>query len=158
MQVMYRNDLTKDLTSFVSLAIHMAEQFHCLTIAKKSEINRIPAETTFLAFCRHLEEQGCDPIGLYNSTGLSQCNPQASWIRNVDIDYIGRVETIEDDLRRILATLNLPDTNVPHLNTSSNRDFREFFCKETEQIVDKIYDVDFTTFGYSKGVFNDGKL
>lgn len=105
-------------------------------------------DETFLSFCRRLAAGECDDIGLYNVKGLSQCNPQARWLRDVELDFLGRVEDMEADTRRLAGRLGLDVSTAPHLNASSREDYRAYFCDESRQIVQQFYAEDFDRFGY----------
>lgn len=111
-------------------------------------INRINQDWSFLIFCRYLRDNGYQDIGLYNSNGLSQCNPQIKWVENNSIDYYGKVETLEDDLNKILSALDLPPASPPHANSTSHMNSREYYCRESKNIIEMIYEKDFQFFGY----------
>ena len=105
-------------------------------------------ETTFLDFCRHLHE--IESIGLYNTRGLSQCNPQVRWIENVEIDHLGRTETLVDDLRVICRAIGRPAPPVlPRLNVSVQGGWKEHYCTESREIIEDIYAEDFAVLGYA---------
>ena len=62
---------------------------------------------TFLNFCRQLSQNGAHPVGLYNRKRNSQCNPQIRWIENLDVDFVGQVENISDDIAQVMTTIGL---------------------------------------------------
>jgi len=107
-----------------------------------------PGET-FLFFCRKLYDEGCEPIGLYNVRGLSQCNPQVRWIENVELDFLGRFESIREDSDRVFAELGLPDAHLPMINKTSHASYRECYCSESKEIVEQFYEEDFRLLGYA---------
>jgi hypothetical protein len=111
-------------------------------------IGRIPADTSFLSFCRTLDEKGCEPIGLFNARGLSQCNPQVRWIENINIDFTGKLESLEEDLKNIMALLDLHSVAAPHLNATPHKDDREYYCDESRAIVREFYREDFRLLDY----------
>ncbi|MGD8977603.1 MAG: sulfotransferase family 2 domain-containing protein [Gammaproteobacteria bacterium] len=108
----------------------------------------LAADEIFLSFCRRLAAGECDDIGLYNVEGLSQCNPQTRWLRDVELDFLGRFETLEADTRRLAAQLGLDAHTAPHLNASEREDHRGYYCAESRQIVEQFYADDFHRFGY----------
>jgi hypothetical protein len=105
-------------------------------------------QQSFLAFCRELSEKGCDPIGLFNVDGTSQCNPQVHWIEHVELDFLGKVETLESDLQQVFGELELAYSPPPHLNRMQHKDFTEYYCPESTEIVRDFYREDFESFGY----------
>jgi len=111
---------------------------------------------SFLEFCRQLKREGCPPIGLYNVLGWSQCNPQVRWTEKVDLDFLGKVETLDRDVEGILANIGLPSTSVPKINRSRRGDeIASYYCPESKEIVEDFYREDFATFGYPKEDFLD---
>ena len=121
---------------------------------------RIPSELTFLEFCQLISVAEVPDIGLknvsgithvdsYSVVGLSMCRPQARWIENVDIDYIGRLETIAHDLNQVLSRLGLSQLkSLPKKNTTKHDSFRKYYCQESKLIVEDFYSQDFETFEY----------
>jgi hypothetical protein len=108
----------------------------------------LPPEETFLSFCRKLRDEGCEPIGLYNVSGLSQCNPQVRWLENIDMDFVGRFESIREDSDRVFRELGLPDVHLPILNKTDHASYKECYCRESKEIVEKFYEEDFRILGY----------
>jgi len=112
----------------------------------------LPQEETFLSFCRKLGDKGCEPIGLYNVQGLSQCNPQVRWIENVELDFLGRFESIREDSDRVFGELGMPGVHLPLINKTKHADYRECYCVESKEIVEKFYEEDFRILDYKYDV------
>lgn len=110
--------------------------------------NRIETDMSFLDFCRHLNDDGCEDIGLYNYDGWSQCNPQARWVENLKMDYIGKFESLEKDFNKILLDLDLPPIDLPHHNITSHEHYSHYYCQESREIIEHFYRKDFSYFGY----------
>jgi hypothetical protein len=111
-------------------------------------IKKIPEHLSFNDFCRQVEN-GIPPIGLYNNSGLSQCNPQVRWVENINIDFIGRFENFDTDAKTILKKINKnPDLILPHKNKSIRKQTQDYYDNETIDIVKHIYAEDFKYFGY----------
>jgi hypothetical protein len=108
----------------------------------------IQEDSSFLAFCRHLENRGVEEIGLYNRCGLSQCNPQVRWVENTNIDFIGKIETINKDFEKVLEVLGLPRVKLPRLNATSHDVYSKYYCEESRKIIGEFYQEDFYFFGY----------
>jgi hypothetical protein len=110
--------------------------------------DRVHVDMSFLEFCRHLNDEGCEDIGLYNLDGWSQCQPQVRWIENLKIDFIGKFESLEKDFNNILHDLSLPATELPHHNISSHKHYSRYYCKESKELIENFYRQDFLFFGY----------
>jgi hypothetical protein len=108
----------------------------------------LPADAGFLDFCRTLAEEGCEPIGLYNVSGLSQCNPQMRWLENIEMDFVGRFESIAEDSGRLFRELGLQDARLPMINKTTHASYKECYCRESKQIVEQFYAEDFLELGY----------
>lgn len=78
--------------------------------------------------------------------------PQTYWLKNfrgnIDLDYIGRFEKIEETFSEICAVLNIDDVVFPHEKKSDNQDYRNNYDKESIDIVEKFYKDDIETFNY----------
>lgn len=110
---------------------------------------RIKPSTSFLEFCEYLVSGRVEAIGLYNSKGLSQCNPQVTWFRDVDLDYLGRFEDLDNTFKDVAKVFRMPaGLALPHLNSSDNESARQFYCERSRDIVESYYREDFESFGY----------
>jgi hypothetical protein len=91
---------------------------------------------------------------------------QANYTRNTKIDFIGRFERLEHDLRYAIHKLNqraqeinlqktFEFTNV-HINQSNRLPrMSDYYCPETEQIVLRLLAEDFDLFNYPKRLTED---
>ena len=109
---------------------------------------RFPMYYSFSQFVHHLAEQGYESIGLFNSVGLSQCNPQMRWIEGAEIDFIGRYESLQVDMAYLCHSLGLPLYRIAHLNQSPHRPFPHYYDKTTERLVRSLYAEDFEILNY----------
>jgi hypothetical protein len=104
-----------------------------------------------IAFEEFLElvRGGVEPLGLYNSLGLSPTNTQMSWLRTVSrpADFIGRFERLDDDFRAVCRQLGVHPPDLPHRNSRS-ADAPVMFDRATRRLVEEIYEEDFVAFGY----------
>ena len=65
------------------------------------------------------------------------------------MDYIGRLETLEDDLEQIAEILMIPPISVKHLNKHSrNYNYRDYYSSTSKQLVSNIYKKDIERFEY----------
>jgi hypothetical protein len=113
------------------------------------KINPVNEFDSFLDFCRMLDHQTIEDIGLYNTSGLSQCNPQVRWIENIKIDFVGKVENFNSDLNFLFKKLRITTAQTnPRLNSTNHNDYLNYYCKESKEIVENYYRDDFLRFGY----------
>lgn len=81
--------------------------------------------------------------------------PQIKFIESVDgsvdLDYVGKFEDIESDLSEINRLLNCNENIVLKLSRKkvSNRgDYRDYYSKESSEIIASVYSRDISVFGY----------
>lgn len=91
-----------------------------------------------------------EPIGLYNVRGMSQANPQVTWMKGIEFEYVGRVENMEEAVESISAILGREIPAAKWLNRTEKPAGSELYDKRTRSLVDAIYDEDFDAFGYSR--------
>lgn len=113
------------------------------------KIGKLCAGASFLQFCRTLESESRRPVGLYNAWGWSQANPQTAWLDNLDIDYLGRMEHLTEDLRDIQGRLGAKKRTPTWLNRSNVGFLADFYCRESRDLIRRVYDADFRKLGYS---------
>ena len=113
---------------------------------------KMPDKPSFLNFWQSLEGN-IENIGMYNSKGMSMCNPQYRWIENTDVDFIGRYENYSEDLEKLMAEVNLPALTMQHENKSKRKDWKSYYCEQSKIIIERIYDKDFEYFMYEKESF-----
>jgi chondroitin 4-sulfotransferase 11 len=65
----------------------------------------------------------------------------------VIVDFIGRYEALQADLGTVGERLGIA-VELPHLNRSSHRDYREYYTDETRDIVAERFADDLRQFGY----------
>jgi hypothetical protein len=96
---------------------------------------------TFLDFVKK-------PVGIQNI-------PMLKWITNkkgkVLVDFIGRVETYQDDFNFVCDRLEIPRQVAPHINKSEHKHYTEYYDDETRELVAHIYAKDIEYFGYKFG-------
>lgn len=87
--------------------------------------------------------------------------PQITWLQaapqSIELltDYVGKVETLDEDLGHILDVIGIPenmrpDSGVPQLNQSRPSDISEIRDEKVIQRIVEKYKLDFDAFGYSK--------
>jgi len=71
---------------------------------------------------------------------------------NLMVDFVGKFENLQDDMRKVCSHLNLNFTLLPHLNRSSHKDYRFYYTPQTVDLISKAFREDIELFGYN---FND---
>lgn len=66
----------------------------------------------------------------------------------VAVDFVGHVETLEDDWASIAARIGY-DGTIPRANTSDRGEYRQYYTDDLLAAVDERYHLDVTTFGYT---------
>lgn len=79
---------------------------------------------------------------------------QTSHLKNeeevINLDYLGRVETLFEDLKILSQKLNLNPTKIETLNTTKHSHWRDYYTEELKEIVYNRFEEDFKNFNYEK--------
>ena len=67
--------------------------------------------------------------------------------RELELDYLGYLETIDDDFGVICARLGIR-ASLQHRNASAKADYREHYSVAARQVVEDVYRDDIALFGY----------
>ena len=117
------------------------------------ELKRFLSTSSFLDFARLICSSSISEIGLYNRRGLSMCNPQIRWVENIkNLDFLGKFESIQEDMKLIFSCLGLSNVSLPRLNSSNELDYRSYYCDESFNLIKAKYKEDFIRFGYDMNV------
>lgn len=65
-----------------------------------------------------------------------------------DLDYVGRVENIEEDMRKIGEMIGVEVKYVPHKNKSKRKEYKTYYDDELIAKVHEIFGDDLDKFGY----------
>jgi len=103
--------------------------------------NRIKKDITIHDFIE-LIKKGISPVGEYNSAGLSQCNPQVDWIKNINKVKIYKFE----DMHELYSDFNIEKM---WKNRSVFRPYQEYYTSDVETFVETYYKEDFNLFNYN---------
>ncbi|MEH6467611.1 MAG: sulfotransferase family 2 domain-containing protein [Porticoccus sp.] len=80
--------------------------------------------------------------------------PQCYFIENqhgvIDIDYIGRFETLQSDINEIVGSNKgfLLPVILEEINSSSRGNYKDYYSPESKKIVEALYSRDINEFGY----------
>lgn len=102
-------------------------------------------QLSFLQFCRRLDRMG-----------WRTRTPQARWLDGVDLDFLGRYETLRADFVRLCDVLGVERRALPHLNMTPHRPWQTYYNDESADIVRRHFGRDFKRFGYADDYLSDG--
>jgi chondroitin 4-sulfotransferase 11 len=98
---------------------------------------------TFEDFCLAFPK-----LNIKNFHFYSQCKYMYIGEQNI-IDYVGKMETLNDDVERICARLEVDLTKeIPHSNKSHSNDYRDLYSLKMKNIVKECYPEDVNLLGY----------
>lgn len=118
-------------------------------------LRRVGVLDNNMSFKDFLEKvsSGVEPIGLYNTKGLSQCNPQVNWICDKEdrvwVDYLADMETYSNHIDFLSKKLCVT-SEIHHENqTERARELSDLYTDtECVALVKNIYRKDFEILGY----------
>lgn len=73
---------------------------------------------------------------------------------NLQMNYVGRFENLEENFQEICLRVGLPHVRLEHQNKSARRSYQEYYDLETRDLVAKHWEKDIDLFKYS---FDDSK-
>ena len=109
--------------------------------------------------CREAKRQGIQLRGLSFKEFVYRCGEiehvhlleQYKFITDsqgkVQVDFVGRFESLEEDFQRVCRRLGMVRT-LPHLNRSEHGDYRSYYDEETRAVIAERYRTDIELFGY----------
>lgn len=85
--------------------------------------------------------------------GKGMLRPQIYWIKSFDrsikLDYIGRFEKLAEDFQKICKYLSIPYIELPHESKGTGEDYRQYYDKESIDIISDTYREEIRLFNYS---------
>ena len=77
--------------------------------------------------------------------------PQLDWLvdhkGNIDINFIGKFEHIEEDFQKLCAHLGI-EKKLPHLNSTSKDNYKDFYDDTTKEMIAHWFKKDIEKFKY----------
>jgi hypothetical protein len=68
------------------------------------------------------------------------------------VDFVGKVETIENDWKEVCSRMGIGDIALPHANKIPRKPYHEFYSVDSVALVAKRYREDFERFGYEASI------
>lgn len=68
---------------------------------------------------------------------------------NLIVDYVGHLESLNDDFAQVCAEVGIPPVSMPHANPSRHKDYRTYYSDETRAMVAEAFRGDIERFGYT---------
>lgn len=79
--------------------------------------------------------------------------PQSTFLVNasgeVDVDFVGRYEELQESLNHVFEHLGLRSINLKILNRSEHADYRAYYDNDLRSLVEEFYQADLACFNYS---------
>ncbi|NET09001.1 MAG: sulfotransferase family protein [Symploca sp. SIO2B6] len=92
---------------------------------------------------------GCQDPTYYDKPKMFM--PQTHWISNqneeIIVDFVGRFESLDQDFEHVCKTIK-KHVDLPHINPSKRKDYREYYNQNTIEIIEKWFHKDIENFGY----------
>ena len=98
---------------------------------------------TFLGFCKYLNVNKQVNINQYKYLTLQD---------KIPLDFVGKYENIKEDFNYVCEQIGIPERyiNLGFEHKADLINYKDYYCAESKEIVDKIFDIDFKTFNYKK--------
>jgi hypothetical protein len=104
--------------------------------------------STFEEFIRNCTDEVEIKEGIRYSFAYNQLDYVTDEEGGLLVDFIGRVENFETDIRKVLDRIDIGQRAIPHENRSSHKHYSEMYTPDTEMIVRERFKRDIEYFGY----------
>ena len=118
--------------------------------AKRRHPEILNRKTSFLEFTKNLHLYKRYPKQVGRFGGVLAFRPQCECITGVNIDFIGHLETLREDLEKISKIIGtgIKDVPVKNRNVTEHAHYSHYYDQESEENIKNFYAVDFERFGY----------
>ncbi|MEQ9302228.1 MAG: sulfotransferase family 2 domain-containing protein [Cyclobacteriaceae bacterium] len=92
-------------------------------------------------------------VEFWSQKDVESCNIhfrlQSRLIDLNEVDIIGRMESFNEDVRKVFKELGLPLNNIPHGNKTNTRShYSSYYSEKSKELVSEMYHKDILLFGY----------
>lgn len=105
--------------------------------------HKISRSPTFLEYLLGLKNNGFMPLGLGKHHWRQASNPQSMWLDEFNLDQIISISNLEKSLNQILQDFSCSPVQLAVKNSNKYSHWQSFYCKESKQLVESLYDKDF---------------
>ncbi len=116
---------------------------------KKNKTQIASRGITFTEWVKLTHGQNRDPFYYDN---VKSFQAQVEWLKDdedtIAIDFVARFETLHADFEQIRDATGIT-ADLPHLNASSRKNYKDYYTDETREIVARWYLEDIEVFAYS---------
>lgn len=88
------------------------------------------------------------------SPGIHRLSPQVDWISldgRIAVDFVGRMESLQQDFETVRRRLGLPVKRLPRRNWKLHWHYSRYYDEATRRRVEAYYEKDIAAFGYTFG-------
>jgi len=82
--------------------------------------------------------------------------PMVNWLlglnEEINIDYIGKYETLQQDFNIICEIIGHPNKLLPYKNSTDHKHYIDYYNKNSAAMIYEKYKVDFNTFNYDSNI------
>ena len=105
--------------------------------------SRFSASPTFLEYLRILKKRRFLPLGVGKRHWLQMANPQTAWLNEYKLDNIIPIANLKESLIELKQHFNSHNCLIDNRNINPHSDWQHFYCKESKQLVEFLYQQDF---------------
>jgi hypothetical protein len=102
----------------------------------------------------HPEDHCSQHWGGRTSEHIHRLSPQFDWIsidNRIAVDFVGRLERLQEDFEKVCDQLDLPRHKLRRKNRKFHWNYKRYYDHETQKLVTDYYAKDIDAFGYQFG-------
>lgn len=153
----FKDTFSKEFNSYFKFAFvrnpwdRLVSAFFYLSNFGSSEGDREAAVKYIEKYNKNFHAFCCDFVKEENINTIVHLKPQHSFIcddrDNIVVDFVGKLENIEQDFKFVCNKLGYPCT-LKHMRNSKHNYYTKYYTDETKEIVERVYQKDIELFRY----------